>query len=305
MELGDTDIQQSTKSLQQLAGFVAFAASVRGYTSSLAAIERIGQQLGSFATSNKSVLQVSAPLLGAGSGGLRSQDVVEHLTRGFLETAPERATLKIFVLHEDLFQQLRAAFSTRSIEASQSEVKQDFVPIRAFISYTRTSEEHSSWVKELAIFLREQGIESRLDQWHLLPGQDAAQWMCNEVALADRVLMICNEEYASRADGRHGGVGWEVRIIQGYLMEEGVNNPSKFVPIVRTSERSAGLPSFLLSTYCIHWPYSRNNDVKLRHELVKILYKIKDEAPPIGRPPSFVIEALKKRTFDNLHTRGS
>ena len=126
-------------------------------------------------------------------------------------------------------------------------------------------------------------------------GQDAAQWMCNEVELADRVLMICNEEYARRADGRHGGVGWETRLIQGYILQNGANNPSKFVPIVRASECKDGLPSFLLTTYYLHWPYDRNNDVNLRNELVKILYQIKDKAPPIGRPPSFVIEALKKR----------
>ena len=125
--------------------------------------------------------------------------------------------------------------------------------------------------------------------------EDVAQWMCNEIALTDRVLMICNEEYALRADGRHGGVGWEIRLIQGYILQDGVDNPSKFVPIVRTAECKVGLPSFLLATYYLHWPPDSPNAPGLRNELIKMLYRIQDKAPPIGRPPSFVIKALEER----------
>ena len=303
MKLGDVEFQQASKPLQQLASFFAFAASVEGYTSSLDSAQQIGHHLGSFAALNRSILQVSAPLLGAGAGGLQPQDVIERLTKGFLNTAPEETTLKIFILDRDIYEQLDSALSSRSTGISPDEIRPDerkesgaFVPIRVFISYTQTSDEHQSWVKDLAVFLRQNGIDARLDQWHLVPGQDVAQWMCNEVELADRVLMICNEEYAMRADGRHGGVGWEIRLIQGYLLQEGANNPSKFVPIVCTLQRTDGLPSFLRGTYFVHWPQGRqNDDPSLRTELVKLLYKVTDEAPPIGRPPSFVIQALEKR----------
>jgi hypothetical protein len=298
MRLGDIEIRPPTQSLRQLASFLAFAASVQGYTSNLEAIGRIGRQLGKFAADNRSVLQISAPLLGAGAGGLRPADVLEHLKNAFMETAPDRTSLKVFVLQLDLYEQLHGDFSRQSTEKTSSieKIPDDrFIPIRAFFSYTRTTEEHSSWVKDLATFLRGQGIDSRLDQWHLTPGQDVAQWMCNEVELADRVLMICNEEYAMRADGRHGGVGWEIRLIQGYLLQEGAKNPNKFVPIVCTPDCKDGLPSFLRTTYFLHWPYVRRSDPKLHEEIVKILYKVGNEAPPIGRPPSFIVEALGGR----------
>jgi hypothetical protein len=77
MKLGEIEIRQSSKFLPQLASFMAFASSVQGYTSNLKAINRIGQQLGDFVTGHKSVLQVSAPLLGAGAGGLGSQRHVQ------------------------------------------------------------------------------------------------------------------------------------------------------------------------------------------------------------------------------------
>jgi hypothetical protein len=42
--------------------------------------------------------------------------------------------------------------------------------------------------------------------------------MCNEIALADRVQIVSNDQYAERADGRLGGVGWEIMLISGDLL---------------------------------------------------------------------------------------
>ena len=44
---------------------------------------------------------------------------------------------------------------------------------------------------------------------------DLPQFMTNELMLAERVLIISNEKYAAKANGRHGGVGWESMSIQG------------------------------------------------------------------------------------------
>jgi hypothetical protein len=35
------------------------------------------------------------------------------------------------------------------------------------------------------------------------------QWMCNELDLADKVVIVSDEAYAEKADGHLGGVGWE------------------------------------------------------------------------------------------------
>jgi hypothetical protein len=44
---------------------------------------------------------------------------------------------------------------------------------------------------------------------------DLQQWMCNELSMARKVVVVCDESYKQKADGRLGGVGWETMIIQG------------------------------------------------------------------------------------------
>jgi hypothetical protein len=138
--------------------------------------------------------------------------------------------------------------------------------------------------KELATFLRANGIEARLDVWYLRPGMDTPQWMSNELDLADRVLLVCDELYAQKADRRHGGVGWEIRIIQGDLLVSQEDNPDKYIPIIVTPELNAGTPKFLRGTFALHWPESGPDEVGRRDELLRIIYNRQEEAPPLGRP---------------------
>jgi hypothetical protein len=155
--------------------------------------------------------------------------------------------------------------------------------MRVFVSYTKTSDEHVEWVTRLATLLRENGINSRLDEWHLELGSDVAQWMTNEVDQANRVLLICNEEYTQRADRRHGGVGWEIRIVQGDMLF--APEAIKYVAVVRTEDVTDGLPIFLKSSFSFHWPPSAS-DAQKGDELLRALYQQKKkQAPPIGPPP--------------------
>jgi len=161
-------------------------------------------------------------------------------------------------------------------------------PIRVFISYTRSNDQHGEWVKAVAAYLRSAGVDARLDVWHLRPGMDVAQWMSNELDIADRVLLICDELYAQKADGRHGGVGWEIRIIQGDLLQSQATNPDKFVPVVVTENIADGTPGFVRAVYSIHWPPSRRDDSSLKDQLVQIIYRAQEEAPPLGQRPAYV-----------------
>jgi hypothetical protein len=266
---------------ENIAAYVAFAASVDVPNStSPDLVRRIGEALGRFTSENPSVQIVAAPLLGAGAGGLRSEEVVESLSSAFLANCAARATLRIFVLHESVFSRLRALPTFAKGSTTEGRVSSGKEAPRVFISYTRTSERHEAWVKELATFLRTQeGINARLDLWHLSPGGDVAQWMCNELDLADRVLLICNESYAQRADGRHGGVGWEIRLIQGDLLM--CQDTLKYVPVVCSENIDAATPKFLRTIKCLHWDPSRREG-NFREELVKTLYNVSSE-PPLGR----------------------
>jgi hypothetical protein len=44
-----------------------------------------------------------------------------------------------------------------------------------FLSYSHDSPQHKEWVLKLAVALMAHGIDVRLDQWGLVPGQDMAR----------------------------------------------------------------------------------------------------------------------------------
>lgn len=274
----------------QVAPMAAYATSVMAHTTRPEAIRAIGGSLGRFTAEHRWVQQIACPLLGAGAGHLRSETSVEEVLAGFRTEAPQDrdVVLRIFVRHEPVYERLKAHFAetTRTSPAAP--------PIRVFISYARTSDGHVAWVKELATFLRQNGIEARIDVWHLRPGMDVAQWMCNELDLADRVLLVCDELYSQKADRRHGGVGWEVRIVQGDLLATQGDNPDKYVPVVVTSDPHAGTPAFLKSVLAIHWPRDHpERDEARRDDLLGTLFRVSEEAPPLGSPPSFILNAKR------------
>lgn len=276
MGLGEVDIQPFVGG-ENIAQYVAFAASVVGYSSTPEAIQKIGKQLGSFASQEESVRDLAAPLLGAGAGGLPSETVVESLRDGFLSSAPNGATLTISILDRTVLEQVAGALSRISTVKPGE--------IRAFLSYTATNQQHAKWVESLATFLRQNGINARLDMWHLRKGMDLPQWMTNELKLADRVVIISNEAYAQRADGRHGGVGWETMIIQGDVYSLPPYS-MKYLVIVREASWEAGLPTYLKTKLAIHWPPNANDNA-LRQELLKELFNVISE-PPIGEPPVYI-----------------
>ena len=242
MELGQVEILPFEGG-ENIAQFVAFAASVLAMTSSENSIEKIGSTLGEFTKIEPSVRIISTPLLGAGSGGLKSESVVAALTKGFINSAHENATLLIYVLHQDVFNRLRGNRRTLVGEPKNS--------IRVFISHTSNTDEAVEWVKNLALFLMDNGIQARLDRFHLRRGMDLPQWMCNELSLAQKVIVVCDETYKLKADGRLGGVGWETMIIQGDVANLPPDS-TKYQVIVRTEDIHTGMPLYLRTKYAFH-----------------------------------------------------
>jgi len=243
LALGDVEVLPF-EGAEHIAQYAAFAASVANNYSTPAAISGIGAKLGQFATEHRSVRIVSAPLLGAGAGGLRSEDVVMSLHSGFQDCAPEDARLFMFVLHKEVFDRLR-----RLLERDGSAMKP--VHRRVFISHTSKSDEQAKWVEELAVFLIDHGLQARLDRFHLRRGMDLHQWMCNELTMADKVIIVCDEDYKLRAEGRIGGVGWETMVIQGDMAALPPDS-TKYQVIVRSATIDDGLPMFLKTKYVFH-----------------------------------------------------
>jgi hypothetical protein len=61
---------------------------------------------------------------------------------------------------------------------------------KVFITYSWDSAAHKNWVKGLADRLIQNGIEVRLDQYDLQPGESFTHFMEVSIAKTDRVLVI-------------------------------------------------------------------------------------------------------------------
>src|SRR5713101_3784811 len=98
----------------------------------------------------------------------------------------------------------------------------------AFVSYSWDSDEHRDWVLEFATRLRGDGVETVLDQWHLVPGDQLPAFMEKAVRESDYVLIVCTPRYRGRSERRVGGVGYEGDIITGQVLA--TRNQRKFSP---------------------------------------------------------------------------
>jgi hypothetical protein len=263
MRLGEVEIMPF-EGAENIAQFVALAASVKERTSSPDAIAAIGHNIGNFTKENPSVRLIAAPLLGAGAGGLQSEMVVSALGSAFATTAASDAILIIYVLHRGVFDRLKG--NRRAVAGKPKE------SLRVFISHTSGTDEAVEWVKELALFLIDHGIQARLDRFHLRRGMDLPQWMCNELALAKKVVVVCDKPYKQKADGRLGGVGWETMIIQGDMANLPPDS-TKYQVIVRAEDINEGLPIYLKAKFAYH---ARPSDAahSFREELVRELFDL-------------------------------
>lgn len=75
---------------------------------------------------------------------------------------------------------------------------------KVFISYSWHPEENKIRVEQLARRLMSDGVDVTLDVWSLKDGQDKYVFMEKMVTDSDinKVLIICNRDYAEKADCR-------------------------------------------------------------------------------------------------------
>ena len=277
MALGEIQILPF-EGAENIAQYVAFAASVSAVlTSSLDCIRQIGISLGHATRQNRAIRRITAPLLGSGAGGLPHELVLRCLRDGFRATAHPGSTLTINVLDGDIFERLQPRHGPGQPISSRAAS-----PLRVFVSYCHGSQEENIWVIDLATFLRENGVEARLDMWHLRRGMDMPQFMTNEIALAERVILVSDERYAQKADKRVGGVGWETMIVQGDIYSLPPDS-TKYIVIVRSPTVEAGLPTYLRNKFVLHWPEEQHHE-RNRNILLQELFEL-NLAPPIKARP--------------------
>lgn len=153
---------------------------------------------------------------------------------------------------------------------------------KVFISYSHDSQDHKKWVMDLAVRLRNSGVDAILDQWELQPGDDIPHFMERHLASADRVVMVCTEKYVQKANAGTGGVGYEKMIVTSDLMKSIDSN--KVVPIVRQAG-THHVPTFLKSKLFVD--FSQNADLEFSiDELIRTLVGAPlFQKPPIGNNP--------------------
>lgn len=156
---------------------------------------------------------------------------------------------------------------------------------RVFISYSHDSEEHKNWVKELTGFLRSKGIDAVLDQWDLGPGDDVAQFMEKGLGEAERVVVVCSENYVAKADEGKGGGGYEKMIVTGELVRNAGTN--KFIPIIRANTKDNKVPVCLSSKHYVDFELDDEYENKAMF-LVREVFGIgPPDRPALGQPPDF------------------
>lgn len=132
---------------------------------------------------------------------------------------------------------------------------------RVFVSYSWSSAAHQAWVLELAEKLTGHGVHVILDKWDLSPGQDGYAFMERMVtdSTVTKVLMICDRAYATKADGRTGGVGVEAQIISPQLYRANSADQTRFAAACLEMDSSGEpyVPTFYRGR--IHFDFSRHD----------------------------------------------
>lgn len=158
---------------------------------------------------------------------------------------------------------------------------------KVFISYSHDSREHKKWVLDLATRLRSNGVDARIDQWELRPGDDLPHFMERHLSESDYVVMVCTEKYVEKANSGSGGVGYEKMIITADLLSNIDSN--KVIPIIR-QHGSQNVPTFLKTKLFINFSnedeYEFSFDELVRNFHNSPLYK----KPKIGNNPFKTIE---------------
>lgn len=163
---------------------------------------------------------------------------------------------------------------------------------KVFISYSWHPDENKQRVEELARRLVDDGVYVVIDIWDLHAGQDKNAYMEQMVSdpTVDKVLLICNKEYAEKANSRQGGVGVESTIISEEIYSK--TNQTKFIPIVfeKDENGNAYKPIFVKSR--LHYDLSEDSIYEKDYEeLLRDLYqKPKSQRPALGEMPEYLKE---------------
>ncbi|WP_444938504.1 SEFIR domain-containing protein [Microbulbifer sp. JMSA002] len=167
---------------------------------------------------------------------------------------------------------------------------------KVFVSYSWSTPEHEEWVLNLSTELRESGVDIILDKWDLKEGHDSNAFMERMVtdSSVKKVIIVCDESYANKADKRSGGVGTETQIISSEIYSS--VDQDKFVAVIaeKDADGSAHLPTYYKSRIYIDLSYDELYAKNFEQLLRWIFNKPVNIKPGLGKIPSFLSEEPAK-----------
>lgn len=167
---------------------------------------------------------------------------------------------------------------------------------KVFISYSWSTPEHEEWVLNLSTELRESGVDIILDKWDLKEGHDSNSFMERMVVDKEvkKVIIVCDESYAEKADKRSGGVGTETQIISSEIYSS--VEQDKFVAVIsgKDEDGKAHLPTYYKSRIYIDLSYDELYAKNFEQLLRWIFNKPVNVRPEIGAVPAFLSDDPSK-----------
>lgn len=163
-------------------------------------------------------------------------------------------------------------------------------PVRVFVSYAHDDAEHEDRVREFWVFLREHGIDARLDKPAAQRRQDWPLWMLRQVRAATFVLLVASPAYRQRAEGEAPagaglGVQWEAALIREEVYADREAALNRFLPVVLPGCAQEDIPVWLGRATATHYAVS-DYTVPGAESLLRLLTAQPYETePPLGTPP--------------------
>jgi hypothetical protein len=134
--------------------------------------------------------------------------------------------------------------------------------VRVFISYARDDRKHARRVRRFWKFLREVGIDARLDAPAGEEPQDWPIWMRREIRAARYVLVIASPQYRLRAEGDvppdvGRGVQWEARQLRDEMYEDHVAARLRLLPVVLPGCSADDIPDWMGRYSATHYTVAK------------------------------------------------
>lgn len=157
--------------------------------------------------------------------------------------------------------------------------------IRVFISYAWEDDQYRDWVAQLAAQLRQDGVNARLDRWHLQIGQTIPEFMNSEMRHADKILVLCTPKYQQKVhameDGEAtSGVGWESMLLSSAMFTQDARG--KVVVALTKGDWKKSAPSYMIGFPYDDLTHSDETDLYQSYaSLFRRLTSNTELAPPI------------------------